>query len=404
MRALRAAALAIAALVVACDKPDWLADLERKLDVAVPQIVAALDQLAADLPVAAARVDAVVGQRLAELDAELRDAVDGLNLVLAQNQGRLDAALTARVEDLARYAAALGADVHAISLGLTSQIGASVDATLRDTRAAAQRLLATLGAQVTHVEQQGALAVAQVADQAQDTIVRLASGGALALGLVAGALVVLLPITRRRPAVFALQMSLATAVAGAGAALVLSSELRARLIPTQSVIVAHDACSAPLATAAHLLGTSTVSAASMTELLPRLAACQALATSRAQLDLARGRLFALRARLGATARCTNDDDCPAGSRCELRLGACQAGCHRDADCPAGSLCHPMGARCGPPCGTCPSGARCVASRCEWTQRSPGSGRGPPLILGGRGELGACLRDPTCRARVLAPRR
>lgn len=404
MKALCAAALAIAALVAGCDKPDWLAELERKLDVAVPQLVTALDQLAADVPAAAARVDAVLGQRLAELEAELRDAVDGLNLVLAQNQGRLDAALTARVEDLARYAAALAADVHAISLGLSSQLGASVDATLRNTRVAAQRLLATLGAQLTHVVQQGDLAVAQVADQAQDTILRLAGGGALALGLVAGALVVLLPIARRRPAVFALQMTLATAIAGAGTALVLSSALRARLVPTQSVIVEHDACSAPLAAAAELMGLSAASAADVTELLPRLAACQALATSRAQLDLARARLLALRTRLGATARCTHDDDCPAGSRCEPGRGACQAGCQRDADCPAGTLCHPLGARCAAPCGTCPAGARCVASRCEATPRVPGTGRDPPLILGGRGELGACLRNPACRARVLAPRR
>ncbi|MEZ4360100.1 MAG: hypothetical protein R3B48_07965 [Kofleriaceae bacterium] len=402
-RALCAAMLALALLAGGCDKPGWLADLEHKLDVAVPQIISALDQLAEELPAAVDRLDAVAGQRLAELDAELRDAVDGLNLVLAQNQGRLDAALTARVEDLARYAAALSADVHAVSLGLTTRVTASVDSVLRDTRASAQRLLATLGGQLAHVEEQGDRAVAQVADEAQDTIVRLAGGAALALGLLGGALVVLLPIARRRPAAFALQMVLATAVAGVGAALVLSGSLRARLVPTQEVIVGHDACSAPLAEAANLLGLTAASAADATALLPRLAACQALATSRAQLDAARARLLALRAKLGATARCAADEDCPAGSRCDLARGACQAGCRRDADCAAGTLCHPLGARCAPPCGACPTGARCVASRCESVLRLPGIDRGP-LILGGRGELSACLRDPACRARVLAPRR
>jgi hypothetical protein len=393
----------------ACTKPAWLADLEHKLDVAVPQLTAALDHLTAELPAAVAKLDAVMGRRLAELNAELRDSVDGLNVVLGESAGHLDAALAARVEDLARYATSLAADVHAISLGLSTKVSASVDTLLRQTQLSARRLLATLGAQIERVEREGNRTVAAVHSEAQDTLARLIGAGVVVVAVVAGALILLLPMHRRRPLAFALQMTAVTAMAAAGAVLLASSAARARFAPTLPIIVDHTVCPTALASAADFIGgaaTAPVSAANASELLPRLAACQAFAANREQYDAARAKIAAIRQLLGIPAACLADRECHPGQRCDLGRGVCDGGCDRDAQCVAGLVCHPANRSCAAPCGTCPAGSACQDHRCVAPPPAPAapSGAAPvpgrPRIDGGRGEdlLLRCAGDPRCLER------
>jgi hypothetical protein len=392
---LLAIALALAALGNVCSKPDWVAALEASVDRAVPQLEEALDKLAKDLPAAVARLDAVAAKRLRDLDATLRDAVDGLNHVLEHNRGRLDAALAARVEQVTRLAQSLAADTSAIARGFSTQNSTTVSELLLSTQLAANRLLVDLGAQVTRVEREGDRVVADVHSAADDAIVRIVGVVLVVIGLIGGALVLLLQIRRRRGVTLGIQLGLAVLVTVAGALLLLSEGVRRRFVPVAEVVVDHAICPQALARSAEYLGkyganVTPEAVAEATEIMPAVAACLAMGGSQDLIERATARLAEIRRLLQIAPPCLSSAECPAGQTCNPTTGVCRRTCAQSRDCDASEVCHPSLAACGKPCvAACPKGAACVGGICRAAARPP--------IAGGRGwtGLGTCAKDTTC---------
>lgn len=407
---LLAIALALSALGNVCSKPDWLAALEASVDRAVPKLEEALDKLAKDLPAAVAKLDAVAARRLRDLDATLRDAVDGLSYVLEHNRGRLDAALAARVEQVTRIAQALAADVSAIALGFSTRISATVSELLLSTQLAANRLLVDLGAQITRVEREGDRVVADVHSAADDAIVRIVGVVLVVLGLIGGALVLLLQIRRRRAVTFGIQLGLVVLVTLAGALLLLSSGIRRRFVPVAEVVVDHAICPQALARSAEYLGkyqanVTPEAVAEATEIMPAVAACLAMGGSQDLTERATARLAEIRRLLQIAPPCLSSAECPAGQTCNPATGVCRRTCSQSRDCDASEVCHPSLTACGKPCtAACPGGAECVGGVCR-AAAGP-SIHGGPSIRGGRGwtRLATCAKDTTCLQILDTPAR
>ncbi len=401
---LLAFALALLALGNVCSKPDWLAALEASVDRAVPKLEEALDKLAKDLPAAVAKLDAVAAKRLRELDAVLRDAVDGLNYVLEQNRGRLDAALAARVEQVTRIAQSLAADVSAVALGFSTRISATVSELLLSTQLAANRLLVDLGAQMTRIEREGDRVVADVHSEADDAIVRIVGVALVVLGLIGGALVLLLQIRRRRGVTLGIQLGAVVLVTAAGALLLLSSGVRRRFVPVAQVVVDHTICPQALARSAEYLGkfqarVTPEAVADATEIMPAVAACLAMGGSQDLIDRATARLAEIRRLLQIAPPCLSSAECLAGQTCNPTTGVCRRTCSQNRDCDASEVCHPSLTACGKPCtGACPGGGDCVGGDCR--------AAAGPSIRGGRGwtRLATCAKDTTCLQILDTPAR
>lgn len=386
---------ALLSLAGECSKPDWLSRLEHSVDVAEPQLVAALDKLATDLPAAIDRLDKVSADRLRELDGTLRDAVDGLNYVLAQNGDRLDAALAARVQQLTQIASALAADVHGVALGLSTRITATVDVLLATTQQAAQHLLAELEVNLARVRGEGDRVVADAYSETHDVIIRVVGVSLLALAVIGAAIVFATQLRRRGAAALAVQAGLLSLVAAAGVTLLFSRSVRQRFVRVTPVVIDHTGCPRALADGSRFLaairnGVTPEAVGDASELLPRVSSCLIVGGSRELVDRATERLSAMRRALGIARPCLTNDECNAGTTCDIASGACVVRCDENRDCAAGLLCHTGQNRCGPPCtGVCPGGGRCTDGVCI--------DRIPPRIGGGRDwiRLRACSRDPAC---------
>ena len=394
-----------------CTKPGWLSDLEHALDNAVPRLVAALDHIAAELPAAVARLDRVTSTRLTALDATLRDAVDGLDHVLASDRQRLDAALAARVEQLANIAGSLEADVHAIALGVSTRISASVDELLVATRASALRLLGSLDVQVGRVETAGTEVVGQLYSSGQDLAVRVIGVALVLVGLIGGALVFVSAARRRQPIAFGVQTASVLVVTAAGAVLILATPVRMRLLHVQDVVLDHRDCPQALADAAGYLaryhaGATPTAVADATTVLPAVASCLVMSGSSELFKRATARLAEIRTLLGIARACTSAAECPAGEDCDVASGGCVQRCGASRDCPAAMVCHASQHSCGPPCtGTCPGGAICKAGECSAAPASRGALDGPGGLGGGRWTRAAtCHGDATCLMVLGGPAR
>jgi hypothetical protein len=400
------ALLAIATLGGECTKPDWVKRLEHSVDVAVPQIEAALDKLAADLPAAVAKLDAVAGRRLAELDSTLRDAVDGLAYVLAHQRDHLDAALAARVQQLAAMAQKLAYDVHAVALGLSTRITATTTELLAATRAAATSLLVRLDAQIARIESESGRVVANVYSEVDDMIVRIVGVILLVLGLIGGALVLILRIGRRRAIAFAIQLAAIGTVTLAGSLLLLSGTVRRWFVHVEPVVIDHTECPTALSTGVTYIGryragVTPAAVAEASTIVPPIASCLVMAGSPDLFDRAGQRLAEIRRMLGIEHPCISSTACRAGTTCDVATGACIEACTRSSDCQAGAVCHESERACGPPCTTtCPGGATCSGGICK-----PGAYAATALeIRGGRGwnRVETCAGDPACLAIVRGP--
>jgi len=401
-----AALLAIGVLLGACTKPDWLKRLEHAVDIAVPQLEAALDTIAKDLPLAVAKLDAVAGRRLAELESTLRDAVDGLSYVLAHQRDHLDAALAARVQQLAAIAQTLAYDVHAVALGLSTRITASTTELLAATRAAATRLLVQLDAQIARVETESGRVVASVYSEVDDMIVRIVGIALLVLGLAGGAVVLILRINRRRAVAFAIQLAAIGTVTLAGSLLLLSGTVRRWFVHVEPVVIDHTECPTALTAGVTYIGryragVTPAAVAEASTIVPPIASCLVMAGAPALVERATQRLAEIRRMLGIAHPCIDSSACSAGATCDVATGACIETCTRSTDCQAGVVCHESERSCGPPCTTtCPGGATCGGGICK-----PGAyaatARG---IRGGRGwnRVETCAGDPACLAIVRGP--
>lgn len=401
---LLAVALALLALGNVCEKPGWLAELERTVDRAVPLLEDALAKLAKDLPAAVAKLDENAGKRLKELDTTLRDAVDGLNYVLENNRGRLDAALAARVEQVTQIAQSLAADVAAIARGLSTRISTTVSQLLLSTQLAANRLLVDIGAQITRIEREGDRVVADVHSEADDVIVRIVGLGLIVIGLIGGGLVLLLQVRRRRLPVLGIQLGVVVVVTAAGALLTLSMGVRRRFVPVEQVVVDHTVCPQALARSAEYLGkyqarVTPEAVAEATEIMPAVASCLSMGGSADLTERATLRLAEIRRMLQIAPPCLSSAECIAGQTCNQATGACRRTCIQSRDCDAGEVCHPALRTCGKPCtGACPGGGECSGGSCRTAAEV--------RIPGGRGwsRLAACAKDTACLQILDSPAR
>ena len=240
------------------------------------------------------------------------------------------------------------------------------------TDASVTSLLGSMGLGIKNVRQAGDARVADLYSLSQDLIVRVVAGVLLLLGLLSGGLGFLVAssaATRTVPIVAA------TLCIGAGVTGLFSSSLRARMVPSESIVVSHDSCPESLTQASSYLvqfgSVNPLPGVAITDgakVIRRLLACLATTGSRGQFDRGRERLADVRRLLHIDTPCRSSGDCPAGQRCNLAANTCTDRCGGDQQCQRDLLCHDFLGKCLPPCGgpgafQCPSPSVCQSGRC-----------------------------------------
>lgn len=400
--------LAILALVLglaACSKPDWVDQLDKRLQKAVPELEAALDRLANDIPRLENRANQALQDNIALLNRLLRENVDGLNQILTENRERLDAALIARVEQLARFAQQLDANVNAIVAHTVDHVTVSVDELIAQTDLASQALLSSLDLQIARVRNDNGQTIASVYSAGNDLAVRIVGAVLVILGVAIGGAFYLIYVRRQTPGKTWIAPTATSAVVlAAGLLLLLSQGLRSQFFASD-LIIQRSNCPEALRTAdawvlangrAAPLSPDAVTAAPT--VMSDLLTCEAVASARPQYEVAVDRVADIRRVLGIPKPCADDGECPAGHWCDVVSSSCTDQCRHDNECPAAQLCHADGGFCRRPCGpaaACPSGFTCNTSgRCARTFRFvPGTLR----IRGGAGWdiSAACGKDKVC---------
>jgi hypothetical protein len=396
---------ALVSIAGPCDKPDWLAEFERRLDSAVPRLEAALDKLAQDLPRLAGLVDQAAADEVALLNRLLRENVDGINQILTENRERLDAALVARVEQLARFAEQLAAQVSQMANGLLARITLSVNELVAQTELTSRALLTSMDLQIARVRDEGGRTVAQVYSGSQDLTVRIAGGIMVILALGFGGAFFVINLRRKAGRSWIVQTIVAVVVLTAGLLLLFSSGLRSKFF-ARDLIVQRNTCPSALRDAdewmvkhARVTPLPPEAVTSAPQIMSALLACEAVASARPQYDLAVDRVAQVRRALGITKPCASDGECPGGHWCNALTSSCTNQCRIDDQCAAGLLCHPDGGVCRAPCGpasACPAGGACDANgRC--VAAAVAVAPGGRHIKGGIGwdRAAACGEDMVC---------
>jgi BMFP domain-containing protein YqiC len=404
-RVLALAALVALAGVAACSKPDWVDQLDKRLQKAVPELEAALDRLASDIPRLENRANQALQNNIALLNRLLRENVDGINQILTENRERLDAALIARVEQLARFAQQLDANVTAIVAHTVDHVTVSVDELIAQTDLASRALLSSLDLQIARVRDTNGETVASVYSAGNDLAVRVVGGVLVILGIAVGGAFYLIYVRRQTPGqTWILPTATSTAVLGVGLLLLLSQGLRSQLFASDLIIQRSNCPDALRAADAWVVGNGHASPLSpdavtgAPTVMSGLLTCEAVASARPQYDSAVDRVADIRRVLGISKPCADDGECPAGHWCDVVSSTCTDQCRHDNECPAAQLCHSDGGFCRAPCSAtapCPTGFTCNGSgRCARSVRIlPGTLR----IRGGAGwDLSArCGRATVC---------
>lgn len=422
-RAHRAVAILVAAALglglAACSKPDWVDQLDKRLQKAVPELEAALDRLANDIPKLENNANQALQDNIALLNRLLRENVDGLNQILTENRQRLDAALIARVEQLARFAAQLDANVNAIVARTVDHVTVSVDELIAQTDLASRALLSSLDLQIARVRDENGQTVASVYSAGNDLAVRVVGGVLVILGIAIGGVFYLIYVRRQSPGkTWIVPTVTAVVVLAAGLLLLLSQGLRSQFFASDLVIQRSNcpealrAADAWVVANSHAAPLSPDAVTAAPTVMSDLLTCEAVASARPQYEVAVDRVADIRRVLGISKPCADDGECPANHWCDVVSSSCTDQCRHDNECPAAQLCHADGGFCRAPCGpasACPTGFTCGASgRCARNFRLI---IGVLRIRGGTGwDVSAqcgratdCLRANPALRTVLRPR-
>jgi hypothetical protein len=371
LRAARALVLLVLLGLAACSKPDWVDALDKRLQKAVPELEAALDRLANDIPKLENKANQALQDNIALLNRLLRENVDGLNQILTENRERLDAALIARVEQLARFAQQLDANVNAIVAHTVDHVTVSVDELIAQTDLASRALLSSLDLQIARVRNENGQIVASVYSAGNDLAVRIVGAVLVILGIAIGGVFYLVYVRRQKPGQTWIAPTVSSvAVLAAGLLLLLSQGLRSKFFASDLVIQRSNCPEALSAADAWVLANGHASPLSpdavtaAPTIMSDLLTCEAVASARPQYEVAVDRVADIRRVLGISKPCADDGECSTGHWCDVVSSSCTDKCRHDNECPVAQLCHSDGGFCRAPCGpssACPGGFSCNAS-------------------------------------------